>query len=374
MARDRTKQPSKHQLLKAAYRTRLAAFARFAFREVSAESDLIEAWHVEVMMDALQGVWTGRTRRLVISAPPRSAKSFCASIAFPLFALGNDHRLKVMVLAGTRELASELRERARKVLSSQRMRALFPHLRPEVVDGKPLSGGGCLAFALYGHSLGRGADFIIVDDPLASDQALSEIRRRETHAFFDAEIVPRLSGTARGGFIGVMKRVHPDDLVAHVRRRGHDCTFMSLPAVAQEDETWTLSDGTVHLRPCRQALQPKIQNLASLKALLYEMNASHFSAQYQQAPYLPSNSHEARQCFQPTLVPPNWTPGMPMSHSRFVIRYDIDLLAHKLFDPPEQPKDEEWREMTDDQWELAATDQQARLLAASRDIEQREHP
>jgi hypothetical protein len=67
--------------------TDLYSFIRASFPIVSGGGEFLPNWHVEAMAYALAEVLRGRTRRLIITVPPRSLKSICASVAFPAFAL-----------------------------------------------------------------------------------------------------------------------------------------------------------------------------------------------------------------------------------------------------------------------------------------------
>jgi hypothetical protein len=66
--------------------TDLHSFIRASFPIVSGGDEFLPNWHVEAMAYALAEVLGGRTRRLIITVPPRSLKSICASVAFPAFA------------------------------------------------------------------------------------------------------------------------------------------------------------------------------------------------------------------------------------------------------------------------------------------------
>ncbi len=55
---------------------------------MSGGSPYLPNWHVEAMAHELSEVMKGRKRRLIITVPPRSLKSICASVALPAFALG----------------------------------------------------------------------------------------------------------------------------------------------------------------------------------------------------------------------------------------------------------------------------------------------
>src|SRR6202008_2911917 len=63
---------------------------------------------------------------------------------------------------------------------------------------------------------GRGADFIIVDDPLKPDEAVSDTQRKAVNEWFTHSLYSRLNDKRHGCIIVIMQRLHEDDLVGHV--------------------------------------------------------------------------------------------------------------------------------------------------------------
>src|SRR5258705_4460151 len=76
---------------------------------------------------------------------------------------------------------------------------------------------GCRkATSIGGVLTGRGADFIIIDDPLQPDKALSDVRRKAANDWYDNTVVSRLNHKLTGSIILIMQRLHENDLVGHV--------------------------------------------------------------------------------------------------------------------------------------------------------------
>ena len=63
---------------------------------------------------------------------------------------------------------------------------------------------------------GRGADIIIIDDPLKPEEALSEAHRQGANERFDHTLYSRLNDKQKGAIVLIMHRLHKDDLVGHV--------------------------------------------------------------------------------------------------------------------------------------------------------------
>src|SRR5262249_46367476 len=73
-----------------------------------------------------------------------------------------------------------------------------------------------LATSVGGVLTGRGADFIIIDDPLKPDEALSDAQRTAANDWFDHTLYSRLNDKRTGVIIVIMQRLHEDDLTGHL--------------------------------------------------------------------------------------------------------------------------------------------------------------
>jgi len=82
---------------------------------------------------------------------------------------------------------------------------------------------------------GRGADIIVIDDPLKPEEALSEAQRQAANEWYDHTLYSRLNDKRYGAIVIVMQRLHEDDLVGHVLRQEH-WEVVGFPAIAETDE------------------------------------------------------------------------------------------------------------------------------------------
>ena len=128
-------------------------FIERSFRELNPETKFLHNWHIEKIAGELEKCRRGETTRLIINVPPRSLKSHCASIAFPAWLLGYKPAAKIIAVSYGEDLAED---------NARKCRAFDDELLvPAVVPPH-----------LAAHRQGR--DFIIIDDPLKSDEALSD--------------------------------------------------------------------------------------------------------------------------------------------------------------------------------------------------------
>jgi predicted phage terminase large subunit-like protein len=158
--------------------------------------------------------------------------------------------------------------------------------RQPVHDFATMQLGTRLATSVGGPLTGRGADFIVVDDPMKADDALSESRRKSLKDWYDNTLLSRLNDKAKGYIIIVAQRLHQDDLVGHVLEH-EGWEVLSFPAIAEKEETHIIESpfGTrVWKRQAGQALHPKRESLQELSNIRATMTEYNFAAQYQQSP------------------------------------------------------------------------------------------
>jgi hypothetical protein len=269
----------------------LSAFIHKSFRELNPQTKYLPNWHIEVIADELEKCRRGETKRLIINIPPRSLKSHCASIAFPAFLLGHNPSAQVICASYGQQLADKLAAGCRSVITSAWYRNLFPGTRlassrQALNDFATTQQGVRMSTSVNGSLLGRGADYIIIDDPLKPDEAVSEAQRRAVNEWYDHTLVSRLNDKRSGCIILIMQRLHEDDLVGHVRTI-ENWRVLKFPAIAEQDESYTLQTpygprqcGRKTGEPLHQVREP-LEVLDQLRRTQGEYN---FAGQYQQNP------------------------------------------------------------------------------------------
>jgi predicted phage terminase large subunit-like protein len=143
--------------------------------------------------------------------------------------------------------------------------------------------GGRLATSVGGTLTGRGGDFIILDDILKPDDALSDIQRARTIEWLQGTLLSRLDDKNEGVIILIQQRVHQDDPVGFFLEQG-GWTHLILPAIAEESQIIRLAPNLVHVREEGDILHPERESYEQLMRLQQDMGSYAFAAQYQQNP------------------------------------------------------------------------------------------
>ena len=247
-------------------------------------------WHLDLIAHWLECVRRGAVRRLILNVPPRSLKSICASVAFSAWILGHDATRRLICASYGQELADKHARDSRLIMNSAWYREIFPTRlaadRLATADFQTTLQGGRMSTSVGGVLTGRGGDILIIDDPTKPDEALSESQRNAANEWFDHTLYTRLNDKREGAIVIVMQRLHMDDLVGHVLEKEH-WDVVSLPAIAEEEETWqynTLRGTQSHVRHAGEALHPEREPLEVLRRIRESLGEYAFAAQYQQSP------------------------------------------------------------------------------------------
>ena len=133
---------------------------------------------------------------------------------------------------------------------------------------------------------GRGADIIVIDDPLKPEEALSEAQRQACNEWYDHTLYSRLNDKRHGAIVIVMQRLHEDDLVGHVLEQER-WEVVRFPAIAEADETHEVDKIIRPLSFARrqgEALHPDREPLETLARIRRTIGEYNFAGQYQQSP------------------------------------------------------------------------------------------
>ncbi len=234
----------RRRALEAMLRQDFMAFFMKVFATLEPGIGFAPNWHYEHLAWQLERVRRGEVRRLIINVPPRSGKSVLASVAWPMFVLGQDPTRRLICVSHTEELARKFNVDRRTIAQQPWYRSLFPGFGLQSsrdLEFITTRHGVCFASGVGGAVLGKGADIIVIDDPIKALAALSKAERRRVAEFYDNTLVTRLNDKQTGAIVLIMQRLHQDDLVGHVLEKD-DWEVVTLPALATQDGDFRLSD------------------------------------------------------------------------------------------------------------------------------------
>lgn len=263
---------------------------------------LKQAPYIEAVCYRFERLLRGETSRLINTMPPRLGKSELTA-SFVAFALGHDPTSKFMLVSYGLELSTANLDKVRTIIRDPRYQAIFPGVKIKSGKNKrhhfeTTVGGEVRAISTGGVVTGFGTHFLIIDDLLKADEALTLAGREAAIRFYKNSLLSRFNDPASARIVIVGQRLHEDDIVGHVKGLGVRWDHINLPAIAEHDEIIPLGRGRMWTRRKGDLLHPEHMPGWVLKEKLLEYGPRYYAAQYQQNPAV------SESC----LVDLNWFP------------------------------------------------------------------
>lgn len=243
----------------------LYMFTRWMFRERRGYQ-WTQARHHALICDALERVFNGETKRLIINIPPRYSKTEIAVVNFIAWAMGRVPDSEFIHASYSATLAVNNSVQIRNLVQHEEYRAIFPKVELESESSshwKTTVGGVMYATGAGGTITGFGAGkqrdgfggCIIIDDPHKADEARSAVRRQNIIDWFQNTVESR-KNSEDTPIILIMQRLHEKDLAGWLLEggNGEEWEHLCLPAI-QDDGTalWTEKHDIETLRRMEQA-------------------------------------------------------------------------------------------------------------------------
>lgn len=262
-----------------ASRTSLQIWAEMALAGVGQKP----ARHHRLMIDCLEDVVSGVTDRLMILAPPGSAKSTYATVLFPAYWYARFGHTAVISASHTSDLAVSFGRRVRNTVNEfQQTLGYSLSDDSRAADKWHTDRGGEYLAAGVGQAItGRRADLGVIDDPVKSREAAeSAVDRESVWNWYRGSFYNRLKPNAR--IVLIMTRWHEDDLggrlLSDMASGGDTWRVLSLPAVCEDAEHDPLG------REVGQALWPEWEDELALARKHRVVGEREWISQYQQRP------------------------------------------------------------------------------------------
>ena len=274
------------------------------------------------LIDALDRLEKGTLgcNNLLITMPPRHAKSTFATILFPAYYIARNPTRQVMSSSYNIQLAVDFGRQVKSIVEEKTITQAFPDfiLRTDSRAAdvwRTEAGGAYFGVGVGGTTSGRPANLLIIDDPIKSrEDAESMTLRNKTWNYYTSALTTRLQPQTDGGppkQIIILTRWHPDDLAGRlmatedweegrwkhinfpaIKEQKSDRKVMrfELPAThpeyATEEATWDMKSGKRQVKDTDQvALWPERFPIEELERR-QRLNPREFASLYQQQPYI----------------------------------------------------------------------------------------
>jgi len=270
-----------------------AVFVELAF-SVLHDEPYLRNWHVNAIAHYLTLLASGEVKRLLITMPPRTMKSFIGSVCYPAWLLGRNPGEKIICASYSQKLSEDFSYKMRTLMLSELFRAIFPdcHLDPkkQSLDAIFTTRGGYRISTSTGGTLtGRGANIIIIDDAINAQDAHSEVVRENAWKWFCTTALSRLNNQKTGRFLVIAQRLHAEDLPGQLVAAGGWCE-LCLPLIADRDMEVAISQESNLTRQAGNILHEAMFGEEVIARLRTDMGERDFEAQYNQRPLPPGGA------------------------------------------------------------------------------------
>lgn len=215
--------------------------------------------------------------------PPRHGKSELISFWFPLWCLGRNPKTRIILASYEADFAAFWGRRVRNAVNEYGNEldiALDPTSSAAHRWNLDNGIGGMLTAGAMGPMTGKGADIMVIDDPIKNaEEAASETIREKLWDWFQTTAYTRLEPGS--GIIVVATRWHQDDLIGRLEARsssgeGLPWDVIKFPALAEAEDPLG--------RALNEPLWPERYNLQDLEDIKKGNTPYNWSALYQQRP------------------------------------------------------------------------------------------
>lgn len=249
------------------------------------------------MVAALQRVADGECTRLMLFMPPRYGKSRTGSELFPAYYIGRHPHHRIIGASYGDSLATDFGAAVRAVIEAEE----WPFADVGIAGRSTASGqwrinnwgGRFFASGIGGGIIGRGANLLMIDDPIKTQKEADSAdfrqslwdwyegvarRRLENELTVDPETGRR----RKGAIVLIQTRWHEDDLAGRLLKQAKDnpaadqWEVLSFPAIAEEGDPLGREPGEV-LWPAKYDEEEVYNTRANTAPRIW-------SAQYQQKP------------------------------------------------------------------------------------------
>ena len=273
-----------------ALETDLTLFFREAWKFLNPGRELTWSWHYDLIAEHLMLVKQRKLRRLILNVPPRTAKSSLVTICFPCWMWTTEPTHEFLCASHSRDLSTDHSVARRNLLTSPWYQALWGD-KFQLSSDRNLTTqfnndhqGRMIATSTGSGAEGKGGDTAILDDPMSSEQSLSDVERYGANRWVTNTLKQRLNNPATAAIIIIMQRLHELDTTGFVlSEEAGAWTQIVIPLVAEKDERWVFPiSGRIHERKKGDVLQE--DRFTPVVVAEKQRNRMVFAGQYQQRP------------------------------------------------------------------------------------------
>lgn len=314
-------------------------FVKQAWPITEGQTPFSDNWHLYAIAEHLEACVRGEIRNLIVNIPPRSTKTNMFSVFLAPWIWTTLPWIKFMYNSYAQSLSIEHSLKARRLVESDWYQERWGHIFQLSKDQKAKSffennkTGYRIASSVGASTTGKGADFLILDDPNNIKDGESQVKRDSVNMFMDQVWWNRLNNPKTGIRIIVQQRSHEQDASAHVMSKDTENEWVKLVLPMEYEERrkcYTVilpsTNGKVWEDPRSvegELLHPDRFPIEVVEGYKRNLGSYAYAGQYQQRPSPEDGGIIKKSWF-------NWWKYSYMPQVKFVIQsWDTALTANE---------------------------------------------
>lgn len=214
----------------------LYAFGTLAWPVLFPGHDLVHNWHISELARHIEACFFGDLPRMLVNIPPGTGKSVWCSVLAPAWAWTKDPTFSSICGSFDDQLTQRDAARVVALVSSSWYRARWPvtklaRANPRLDEFYTTSGGMRYSTSVHGRVTGHHANVLQFDDPIKPAETMGSALTTKCELTYVQESWWKGSMTTRilpgqpMRYLGVMQRLHEEDLVGYLQRNDNPVTL-----------------------------------------------------------------------------------------------------------------------------------------------------
>ena len=248
----------------------------------------------QALCEHLEAIMAGQIKRLIINISPRTMKTLLTGVYFPAYWWLKKPHLKFIYCSYTFEIAKVCSDKFRNLVKHDYYNLVQNTIESYAEDPLKITAnnekyilnsyrGDRSTVGVGGSITGKGADVIILDDPLKASDAKSKKVNTRTNQFIGETLISRFDKTSEEKvLILIQQRLKEDDTSGYLREMGgFDILELPLLYMGMSNSSTKLGFKDWRKTP-GEILVPELLNIEEIKRMEVEMTSIEFERQCQQ--------------------------------------------------------------------------------------------
>jgi predicted phage terminase large subunit-like protein len=273
--------------------SKLSCFYEQSFPKFDAGEVYLDNWYIELLCEYLEAFGRGEIKNLNINIPPRFGKSALCNVAFSMWLLGHNPKMKIITISYGATLSQKLHGYGRAISNTSWYKRAFPRFKIDnsAKFGKidesetkntqsqfiTTEGGFRIAASTNGALTGEGGNILIFDDLMNPAEALSVTQRESALNWTRGTAFSRFNNRKLGQKLNIQQRLGDEDFTGTFVDDGWENVI--IPIQARQTKIYSFGD-VVKVYKKGEFIEPRRYGPNEMKQDRIDMGSKVYEAQF----------------------------------------------------------------------------------------------